>query len=123
MDEAYVKLKGQWFYYYDVVNSSGNTIDFYLCDTWDEVAAKSFFEKAIARYVQGEKVNIDKSSANMVALAYLDKDLPDGKKITKVMIEFKTLIATQAILRGIELWYMIKKLRHLAWYRFIKKIP
>lgn len=46
MDETYVKVKGQWFYY-RALDSQGNTSDFYLCERRDETAAKSFFEKKI----------------------------------------------------------------------------
>ncbi|MHC5721495.1 MAG: DDE-type integrase/transposase/recombinase, partial [Nostoc sp.] len=100
----------------------------------DEAAAKSFFDKAMTSHGRPEKVNIDKSGANMAALAYLNKDLPKGqkitirqvkylnqiieqdhrfiKKITKPMMGFKSFITAQATLAGIELWHMIKKLQN-----------
>lgn len=132
-DETYIKVKGQWFYYYRALDAQG-TVDFYLCDRRDEAAAKSFFEKAILRQGQPEKVNIDNSGANMAALQGLNKDLPKGqkitirqvkylnqvieqdhrfiKKITKPMMGFRSFLAAQATLRGIELWHMIKKLQN-----------
>ena len=132
MDETYIKVKGQWFYYYRALDCQGNTVDFYLCKRRDEAAAKSFFERAIARQGQPEKVNIDKSGANMAALQSLNKDLPEDqkitlrqvkylnqiieqdyrfiKKITKAMMGFKSFTTAQATLTGIEIWHMIKKL-------------
>ena len=146
MDETYIKVKRQWFYYYRALDSQGNTVDFYLCDRRDEAAAKSFFEKAISRQGQPEKVNIDKSGANMAALECLNKDLPEGqkitirqvkylnqiieqdhrfiKKITKPMMGFKSFITAQATLTGVEVWHMIKKLQNklhpslLPWEQF-----
>ncbi len=134
MDETYIKIKGQWFYYYRAVDSQGNTIDFYLCHKRDEAAAKAFFDKSIKRHGQPEKVNIDKSGANLAALQTLNKDFPEGrkitirqvkylnqiieqdhrfiKKITKAMMGFKSFISAQATLTGIELWHMIKKLQN-----------
>ena len=130
MDETYIKIKGQWFYYYRVVDSQGNTLDFYLCHKRDEAAAKAFSDKSIKRHGQPEKVNIDKSGANLAALQTLSKDLPEGrkitirqvkylnqiieqdhrfiKKITKAMMGFKSFISARSTLTGIELWPMIK---------------
>ncbi|MCG9790840.1 IS6 family transposase, partial [Vibrio mediterranei] len=30
MDETYISIKGQWFYYYRAVDKFGNVIDYYL---------------------------------------------------------------------------------------------
>ena len=47
MDETYIKVKGEWVYYYRAVDKEGQTIDFFLSRTRDTGAAKAFFEKAI----------------------------------------------------------------------------
>ncbi len=63
MDETYIKVKGEWVYYYRAVDKEGQTIDFFLSRTRDTGAAKAFFEKAIGSSGFPEKVNIDKSGA------------------------------------------------------------
>ena len=68
MDETYIKVKGQWVYYYRAVDKYGAIIDFYLSETCDEPAARAFFNKAINQHGLPEKVVIDKSGANAVAL-------------------------------------------------------
>ncbi|PGX39014.1 IS6 family transposase, partial [Priestia megaterium] len=48
VDETYVRVKGQWMYLYRVVDSEGNTIDFYLSKARNKQAAKRFFKKTLA---------------------------------------------------------------------------
>ncbi len=43
VDETYIKVKDQWMYLFLVVDSEGNTIDFYLSKSRDKQAAKCFF--------------------------------------------------------------------------------
>ena len=43
MDETYIKVKGQWVYYYRAVDKFGAVIDFYLSETRDEPAARAFW--------------------------------------------------------------------------------
>ena len=40
VDETYVKIKGQWYYLYRAVDSTGQTIDFMLSARRDKRAAK-----------------------------------------------------------------------------------
>ena len=47
MDETYIKVKGQWKYYYRAVDKQGQTIDFLLTATRDKKAASRFLRKAI----------------------------------------------------------------------------
>jgi putative transposase len=47
VDEAYIKVRGQWVYPYRAVDKAGQTIDFRLSSTRDVAAAKAFFKKAI----------------------------------------------------------------------------
>jgi len=48
VDETYVRVAGEWCYLYRAVDSQGDTVDFYLSETRDEVAAKLFLRKALA---------------------------------------------------------------------------
>jgi len=47
MDETYVKVKGQWVYFYRAVDKFGATIDFIVSEHRDEAAATAFFKQAI----------------------------------------------------------------------------
>ena len=75
MDETYIKVKGQWKYYYRAVDKQGNVVDFLLCDKRDEAAARAFFDKAIKHNGQPKKVVIDKSGANTSALRNINFQL------------------------------------------------
>ena len=48
IDETFVKIAGQWMYLFRAVDSSGQTVDFYLSETRDREAAKCFLKKALA---------------------------------------------------------------------------
>ena len=125
------RYKGKWFYYYRAVDKAGKTIDFYLSEKREEKAARGFFEKSIASSGKPEKVNIDKSGANLAALTTLNDSLPEEeriiirqfkilnqvieqdhrfiKKITKPMMGLKSFLGAQATLIGIELCHMLQK--------------
>jgi len=45
IDETYIKIKGEWVYYYRAVDKHGAIVDFYLSETRDESAARAFFDK------------------------------------------------------------------------------
>lgn len=75
MDETYINVKGQWKYYYRAVDKYGNVIDFLLCDRRDEKAARAFFTKAKSHNGLPEKVVIDKSGSNTLALNNINVQL------------------------------------------------
>ncbi|CAK1803517.1 Integrase [Vibrio crassostreae] len=68
MDETYINVKGQWKYYYRVVEKHGHFIDFLLCKRRDEKTARAFFAKAICYKGLLGRVVSDKSGANALAL-------------------------------------------------------
>tara|TARA_Y100000588_G_C14056466_1_gene839530 strand:+ start:410 stop:766 length:357 start_codon:yes stop_codon:yes gene_type:complete len=45
MDETYIKVKGEWLYYYRAVDKFGEVIDYYLSYHRDEAAAKAFLTR------------------------------------------------------------------------------
>jgi transposase-like protein len=47
VDESYVSVAGRWACPYRAVDSTGATIDFYLSEQRDAMAAKQFFGKAL----------------------------------------------------------------------------
>lgn len=129
MDETYVRVKGEWKYYYRAVDKQGNTIDFLLTAKRDAKAAKRFFDKAIGRNGKPSLVNIDKSGANKAAIKqfnhssnkrikirqckYLNNAIEQDhrriKRLTRPMLGFKSFSSAQQTLAGIELVAMLKK--------------
>ncbi|MDP5370531.1 MAG: IS6 family transposase, partial [Pseudomonadota bacterium] len=128
MDETYIKVKGEWVYYYRAVDKEGQTIDFYLSKTRDTKAALTFFDKAITSNGVPSKVNMDKSGANLAGLQHVNQELPNTeqivirqvkylnnmieqdhraiKRMVKPMLGFKNFLCAEATLAGIELYHM-----------------
>jgi IS6 family transposase len=71
VDETYVKVKGVWMYLYRAVDSSGQTIEFFLSTTRDAQAAKRFFGKALgaSHTVTPRVITVDKNAAYPKALS------------------------------------------------------
>jgi len=67
LDETYIKVNGQWKYFYRAVDKAGNTIDFFLTADREKKDALRFLTKAIDRNGKPGLINIDKSGANMAA--------------------------------------------------------
>ena len=129
MDETYVKVKGQWTYYYRAIDKQGQTIDFLLTATRDTKAALRFLKKAIAQNGKPSLVNIDQSGANTAGLKQVNRDNQTRikirqckylnniieqdhrriKRLTRPMLGFKNFHAAQWTLAGIEVMAMIKK--------------
>jgi transposase-like protein len=129
MDETYIKVKGHWYYLYRAVDKPGQTIDFLLTEHRDEKAAKRFLTKAIRRHGVPEKITMDGSEANAAAIRsyntehgtaivirqikYLnnivEQDHRAVKRVTCPMLGFKSPVAAQGTLAGVELMHMLKK--------------
>ncbi len=129
MDETYIKVKGQWKYYYRAVDKQGQTIDFLLTATRDSKAALRFLKKAIGQNGKPSRINIDKSGGNKAGLKQVNRDQNTRSKIrqckylnniieqdhrrikrlTRPMLGFKNLYAAQRTLAGMEIMAMIKK--------------
>jgi len=129
MDETYVKIKGQWKYYYRAVDKQGQTIDFLLTATRDKKAASRFLRKAIKENGKPSLVNIDQSGANKAGLQQVNRDHHTRikirqckylnniieqdhrciKRLTRPILGFKNFHAAQRTLAGIEVMAMIKK--------------
>ncbi len=129
MDESYIKVKGQWTYYYRAVDKQGQTIDFLLTAKLDTKSALLFLKKAIAQNGKPSLVNIDQSGANTAGLKQvnrehktrikirqckylnniIEQDHRHIKRLTRPMLNFKNFHAAQRTLAGIEVMAMIKK--------------
>lgn len=129
MDETYIKVKGQWKYFYRAVDKEGNTIDYLLTVKRDMKAAKRSLKKAIKRNGQPELVNVDKSGSNKASINHLNEETEEPieirqckylnniieqdhrniKRITRPMLGFKNFHSAQKTLAGIEMMKMINK--------------
>jgi len=129
MDETYIKINGQWKYFYRAVDKEGQTVDFLLSAKRDKAAAMRFFNKAMLFNGLPDKIAMDKSGANKAAIdqmiedkglsvivrqiKYLnnmvEQDHRSIKRMTRPMLGFKSPRAARNILAGIELMHMLRK--------------
>ena len=133
VDETYIKVKGEWKYFYRTVDSNGDTIDFMLSAKRDQKAANRFFKKALSsNHNQIPRViTVDKNPAYPPAINKLknDKILPRNigirqikylnniieqdnrsiKRIVNPMLGFQSFNTAIKTLKGIEAMNMIKK--------------
>jgi transposase, IS6 family len=47
MDETFIRIAGKWMYLFRAVDAHGQTVDFYLSETRDRLAAKLFLQQAL----------------------------------------------------------------------------
>jgi transposase-like protein len=129
LDETYIKVSGQWKYLYRAVDKCGDTVDFLLTAKRDKAAARRFLERAIGLHDVPEKITIDKSGANTAAIeslkadACVDIELRQSKylnniveqdhraikRITCLMLGFKSFWSARIIIAGIETMHMLRK--------------
>ena len=136
MDETYIKIKGEWFYYYRAVDKLGDVIDYYLSPKRDEEAAKAFLKKAIAQNGLPKKIVIDGSASNhaaidemnirlwlsglfmlslieILSIKYLNNIVEQShrwvKQKTRQALGWKSIQGAIACLHGKEIWTMIKR--------------
>jgi transposase-like protein len=129
LDETYLKVKGQWKYFYRAMDKQGDTIDFLLTAKRDKKAALRFLTKAIDRNGKPGLVHIDKSGANTTTIRdynddhntrvkirqceYLNNIVEQhhrhAKRRCRAMLGFKHFDAAQKTLASIELICMLKK--------------
>ncbi len=129
LDETYIKVKGEWKYYYRAIDKYGETVDFLLTAKRDKKAALRYLKKAIGTNGKPGLINIDKSGANTAAIKQYNKEERSRitirqckylnniveqdhrliKRITKPMLGFKCFFSAQKALTGIELVRMLKK--------------
>ncbi len=129
LDETYISVKGRWKYLYRAVDKIGRTVDFLLTAKRNRKAALRFLRKAIDQSGTPQKINIDKSGANTAAIEQyntdheLDVELRQAKylnniveqdhraikRMTRLMLGFKSFWSAAITLAGIELMHMIRK--------------
>ena len=70
VDETYTRIRGRWHYIYRAIDGCGQIIDAYVSPTRDMVAARTFFERAIAATgTTPRRVITDKAATYPPALA------------------------------------------------------
>ena len=76
VDETYIKMKGEWYYLYRAVDSTGQTIDFMLSAKRDTRAAKRFFRKMLKlpQHSSPRVINVDKNRAYPPAVEELKEE-------------------------------------------------
>jgi IS6 family transposase len=55
VDETYLKVKGQWLYQYQALDSDGQTIEFWFSANRDAEAAQAFFPKALGPRIRSRR--------------------------------------------------------------------
>ena len=128
-DETYIKVNGIWKYLYRAVDKEGKTVDFLLTAWRDNAAALRFFKKDMKASRVPEKVTMDKSGAHKAAVdetngrgealsivrrvKYLNNTVEQDhraiKRVTRLMLNFKSFRAARNVLAGIELMHMVRK--------------
>ncbi len=114
---------------YRAVDKAGSTVDFLLTAKRDRKAALRFLRKTIKGNGTPEKITIDKSGANTVAIesyngehatdieirqikylnSIVEQDHLAIKRLIRPMLGFKSFRSAAVTLAGIELMHMIRK--------------
>jgi IS6 family transposase len=73
VDETYIKIKGQWYYLYRALDSTGQAIDFMLSAKRDAKAAKRFFRKMLKSpsHSSPRVINVERNKAYLPAVEEL----------------------------------------------------
>jgi transposase, IS6 family len=76
VDETYIKIKGNWYYLYRALDSTGQTIDFMLSARRDTKAAKRFFRKMLKapKHQSPRVINVDRNKAYPPAVEELKEE-------------------------------------------------
>ncbi|WP_040447748.1 IS6 family transposase [Ktedonobacter racemifer] len=133
VDETYVKVKGEWTYWYRAVDSQGKTLEFWLSATRDAQAAKRFFMRALGacHTVMPRVITVDKNAAYAKAFHELEtagvvqalcelrqskylnnvveQDHRFIKRLVKPGMGFFSFCTAWQTLRGYEVMNMIRK--------------
>ena len=132
MDEAYVKVRGEWVYLYRAVDRQGNTVDFRLSPNRDVKAAQAFFRKALKTQGRApQSITLDGYAASHRAVRELlsedvrwkDTQLRSSKYLNNMieqdhrnvksriapMLGFKVFDNAAVTIAGIELMHRIRK--------------
>lgn len=86
IDEPYVKVRGKDRYLYRAIDSYGNTLDMWLRNHRDTVAAKAFIKRLLRDYGQPRSIVTDKYAPSLKAV----KELKEEGVLDKVVNHWKS---------------------------------
>ena len=138
MDETYVRIAGRWVYLFRAVDSHGDTVDFYLSETRDREAAKTFLQKALSNpdHRTPHMLCMDKCRIYPAAIRDLqaegrfpqrcrrrtkryannriESDHRNVKRRLRAMQGPRTMATAHRVIQGIEAVHMIRKAQLLG---------
>ncbi len=109
LDETYLKVKGEWKYYYRAVDKEGGIIDIFLTAKRDTKSALRLFNKEGVNPFNDENNRRVKIRQCKYLNNIIEQDHRCVKRITRSMLGFKNLYSAQRTLAGIEVVAMLKK--------------
>ena len=74
LDETYLRVKGEWLFLYRAIDSNGDMVEFYFRKDREVTAAKRFIRKALSRHGRPERITIDGSQTNKIAILQCDAE-------------------------------------------------
>jgi len=136
VDETYARIRGSWHYIYRAVDGHGQIVDAYVSPTRDMVAARRFFERAIASSgTTPRRVITDKAATYPPALAAavpgvlhrtgryrtngVERDHGFLKERLRPMRGLKSIASAAIFMRGHALMRNIRR----GFYRVVQSVP
>jgi len=136
VDETYARIRGHWHYIYRAIDGCGQIVDAYVSPTRNMVAARTFFERAIASTrTTPRRVITDKASSYRPALAAavpgvrhrtgryrtngIERDHGFLKERLRPMRGLKSVASAAIFMRGHALMLNIRR----GFYRVIEAVP
>ena len=136
VDETYARIRGHWHYIYRAIDGAGQIVDAYVSPTRDRVAARRFFEVAIASSGRTpRRVITDKAGSYPRALAAvvpgvlhrtgryrtngIERDHGFLKERLRPMRGLKSLRSAAIFVRGHALVRNVRR----GFYRVVESVP
>jgi transposase-like protein len=136
VDETYARIRGRWHYIYRAIDGHGQIVDAYVSPTRDMVAARRFFERAIASSgTTPRRVITDKAATYPPALAAavpgvvhrtgryrtngIERDHGFLKERLRPMRGLKSVASAAIFMRGHALMRNIRR----GFYRIVQSVP
>ncbi len=136
VDETYARIRGRWHYIYRAIDGCGRIVDAYISPTRDMVAARTFFEQAIASTrTTPRRVITDKAASYRPALATavpgvrhrtgryrtngIERDHGFLKERLRPMRGLKSVASATIFMRGHALMRNIRR----RFYRLVESVP
>lgn len=136
VDETYARIRGRWHYIYRAIDGRGQIVDTYVSPTRDIVAARRFFERAIASTgIKPRRIITDKAAPYPPALSIalpgvlhrtgryrtngIERDHGFLKERLRPMRGLKSIVSVATFTRGHALVRNIGR----GFYRVVEAIP